>query len=252
MTSYEHKVKNIYLGGPLNYSLLRWPCDEWFHVPLKEERESVLSVWFTKFTFREHLHAPFSWYIANSGNRVNPEEIWQYWTVSPNATSPNGNYVRSLDLCKLDDFVDWWTYGYRCYWYNIRAFKDAPVIPDETRTETLTWKVWYNSTLWLISVLVGTNQYVTMQDKNVWATEVYNYNESTLNNNNRWQYFQRWNNYGFNREGELTTSSTQVNTTGYWPNNQYRSYKFITNTTGSYNRSNPKNDNLRWYTDFNS
>lgn len=258
MVSYEHKVKNIYLGSPYNewtpiipgdYTLLRWPCDEGFHVPLREEWQAVVGTEMTVSQFKTNLHVPIVW-ARNSSNWTWPE-------------SASYSYLRSLTINWLNVYItiinwnntSWYPYmnstNGRKSGFSLRAFRNTPIIPDGTWTETVTGKVWYNSDLWLISILVWTNQYITMQDKNVWATVVWN-DWDTLTNNNRWKYFQRWNNYGFTYWSTWDTSSTQVDASNYWPSNPYSSSTFITPSNSQSDWSSVRNDNLRWYTDFNS
>lgn len=253
MTSYEHKVKNIYLWSPYNegqplipgdYTLLRWPCDEGFHVPLKEELQAIIDVGLTFSQAKVNLHIPIAGgRSAQDGSWINPH--YGYLLSS----SPNGDKICQLYL--NSSYMGITDTTVRSVGMTVRAFRDAPIIPDSSWTETLNWKVWYNSTLWLISILVWTNQYITMQDKNVWATVVYN-DWDTLTNANRGKYFQRWNNYWFTYWSTWDTSSTRVDASGYWPNNPYSSSTFITTPSWTNDRSTVQNDNLRWYTDFNS
>jgi hypothetical protein len=49
----------------------------------------------------------------------------------------------------------------------------------------------------------------------------------------------------------ITTSSSQVNTTWYWPWNYYSSSTFITQSSRPFNWINPANNNLRWWVDGN-
>lgn len=251
MTSYEHKVKNIYLWSPYNewqplipgdYTLLRWPCDEGFHVPLKEEWDAIINAGVTYSQFKTKL------YICNTGGA----RAWDGTWGSTNSTRllSSTTLERNVTVLYLDGAsVDTYSGVTRSQGHPVRWFRDTPIIPDSDWTETFTWKIWHNSELWLISVLVGTNQYVTLQDKNLGATEVY---QGTLNENNRWKFYQRWNNYGFTWNSSGDTSSTKVDASNYWPSNPYSSSTFITTSSNPYDRSSVQNDNLRWYTDFNS
>jgi hypothetical protein len=252
MASYEHKVKNIYLWSPYNewqplipgdYTLLRWPCDEGFHVPLKEEWKAIIDTWLEATPLANKLHIP--------------ADLWKCdWTDAERRDSASNSYQAELWTSSLQTggspliFV-YWTAGiydtkklyFTNTWndaYRIRPFRNMPILPDNTRTETETWIIRYNQDLWLITVLVWTDQYVTLKDKDVGA----------IDSSSRWKYFQRWNNYWFTRGDTLTTSSTQIDASAYWPTNPYSSSTFI--TWRSIFRDNPRNYNLRWYTDFNS
>lgn len=103
--------------------------------------------------------------------------------------------------------------------------------------------IYWSRTDWLISV-VGSNDIITIADKNLWATTVYN-NGDTLTQANMWNMYQWGNNYWFPSTWSVSTSSTQVNASSYWPWNYYSNSNFITNgprENGSYNY------NLRWGT----
>lgn len=131
---------------------------------------------------------------------------------------------------------------------SVRLFYDTYITPDNTRTvEAWTlWGAWifHNSDLWVISVTNGDDKNITMYDKNVWATTVYN-SWDTLTESNCGKYFQRWNYYWFPFTWwTVTTSSTKVNTTWYGWNNPYSSSTFI-KTNANWGRSNPSNNNLR-------
>lgn len=83
-------------------------------------------------------------------------------------------------------------------------------------------------------------------DKNLWATTVWNSGD-TLSEANCWKYYQRWNNYWFPRTWTVTTSSTQVDASTYWPWNYYSSSTFITRSSSPYRWDTTDNWNLRWW-----
>lgn len=102
--------------------------------------------------------------------------------------------------------------------------------------------IYHNASLGLISLSSDWENWTTIADKNLGASEVYNYG-ARLTNNNSWFMFQWWNNYGFLRSGAEDVSSTEVDTTWYWPWNYYSSSTFI---SASSDWSSPSNDNLWW------
>lgn len=104
--------------------------------------------------------------------------------------------------------------------------------------------IYHNPEQWLISLSKDWTNWITIADKNLWATEVYTYN-TTITENNAWKFYQWGNNYGFAWAWSVTTSSTQVNASTYWPWNYYSGSTFIT-YDGDW--SNVQNDNLRWDT----
>ena len=73
-----------------------------------------------------------------------------------------------------------------------RAFVgDTMVWPDISKG----W-VYYNPSLWFISASYDGIDWITISDKNLWATTVFNSGD-TLTAANCGNYFQRWNNYAF-------------------------------------------------------
>jgi hypothetical protein len=111
---------------------------------------------------------------------------------------------------------------------------------------TTAW-IYHNPDLWLISLSSDWNIWITIADKNLWATQVYN-DGDTLSQDNCGYYYQWWNNYWFPFTWSVTTSSTQVDVSTYWPWNYYSSSTFIT-----YNWAWDTTDNwnLRWWVDGN-
>ena len=109
---------------------------------------------------------------------------------------------------------------------------------------TTAW-IYHSPDLWLISLSSDWINWITIADKNLGATQVYNDGEE-LSVNNAWNYYQWWNNYGFPFTWAVTISSTQVNAQNYWPWNYYSSSTFIINNT-TYDRSSVSNQNLWWW-----
>ena len=102
--------------------------------------------------------------------------------------------------------------------------------------------IFHNPSLWLISITDWTDL-ITISDKNLWASNVYNYWD-TLSESNCGKFYQRWNNYWFPFTWATTKSSSQVNAQNYWPWNYYNSSTFI--TVNYWDSS--SNTNLRWGT----
>lgn len=108
--------------------------------------------------------------------------------------------------------------------------------------------IYHNSDLWLISLSSDGSNWITIADKNLWATQVYN-DGDTLSEANSGKYYQWWNNYGFPFTWATSRSSTKVNASSYWPWNYYSSSTFITSSASSdaYWDSSSNSD-LRWWT----
>lgn len=87
--------------------------------------------------------------------------------------------------------------------------------------------IYWNTSSGLISLSSDWENWTTIADKNLWATEVYNYWD-TLSQNNCWNYYQRWNNYGFPFSGGFRVRAWNVDASNYGPwNYYYGSYFFI-------------------------
>lgn len=103
---------------------------------------------------------------------------------------------------------------------------------------TTAW-IYHNSDLWLISLSSDWTNWITMADKNLWATST-----DISIADSYWNYFQRWNNYPFPKWAQQMTSSYRVNAGNYWPWNYYNVWTFIIQTY--WDSSN--NNNLWWWT----
>ena len=137
----------------------------------------------------------------------------------------------------------------KSFWLWIRTFKDTPVVPTSSWTTIFDWSsiaiwawIFHNSTLWLISLSSDWTNWITIADKNLWATTVWN-RWDTLTDANCWYFYQWGNNYWFPHSWSVTTSSTTVDASWYWPWNYYSSSTFIVNDS-KWDKSN--NANLWW------
>lgn len=90
----------------------------------------------------------------------------------------------------------------------------------EVQPITTAW-VYHNEELWLISLSSDWTNWLTIADKNLWATST-----DVSSENSYWNYYQRWNCYWFKKWATITTSSTKVNASSYWPSNYYSDSTF--------------------------
>ena len=219
----------------LDYSAVRWPCDEWFHIPTRDEAQFLLTI-----SQRSDSQLPGTWVKAPNNGFIkfqNPNiyASWTRWTCTASGNTGQDHHTNAYMLCYDNS-------GYmpaqplaptdKSYWCWVRAFKDNPVIPDETWTilwQNLRWAFYWNETLGLITAHnTDTNQYVTLQDKNVGATNV----------GDNWLYFQWGNNQWFT-SASAATSTTKVDASWYEPST-YAADPINT----SYDWSSEENDNL--------
>lgn len=220
-----------------DYSAMQWPCPTWFHIPMSSEWQDVLdiltTIWYDNDTkkglgFVIVLWMPLAWqrdYSTSNPQSQDGSSYWIYWCST--------NNYRCIDIrgtsTQFKNYYQW-------YWYLIRPFKDVAVVPDSSWTkvddyQVAIWWIYRNTTLWLISLSWDWINWITIADKNLWATAVFdntafwtsNYTEANCG-----KYYQWWNNYWFPFTWSVTTSSTQVNASSYWPWNYYNSSTFIT------------------------
>ena len=111
--------------------------------------------------------------------------------------------------------------------------------------------IYRNSVSWVISFQTSAWVGISIADKNLWATTVYN-SWDTYSFSNIGYGYERGNNYGWQYNVNPTnTSNTREDTTWYWPWNYYSSDVFIliSQQEDSYYRwSSANNDDLRWGT----
>ena len=238
-----------------NYSAMQWPCPNGFHVPLTSESTTLVTAlsdlgmdtsnW---ADISQYLKIPYAWYRYYTTGDISQQGVaWWYWASDWYSDS---NY--RLGNCVL--FTSTVLYAnnnqYRTLGLPVRSFKDTPVIPDSwwTQLYAWTWNSWvfHNSTLWLISISSDWTNWITIADKNLWATTVYN-NWDTLSESNCGWYFQRWNNYMFPFTWNITTTYWYVDATNYWPWNYYSDSTFIKSTLSTRDWCYPANNNLRWW-----
>ena len=122
------------------------------------------------------------------------------------------------------------------------------------RQDVQLW-IYHSPDLWLISLSGDWENWITIADKNLWATtvfEVWSWSWTnwwtTVTEANGWKFYQWGNNYWFPLTWATTTSSTQVNTSTYWPWNYYSSSTFITRNSSPYSWQTSTNYNLWWGT----
>ena len=233
--------------GGKDYSAMRWPAPDGFHVPLTEEWQWVKTImdWLGLTTWnnwRINLHMPFSGSRKYStADLINQGSTGYYWSSSP--SSAGSDYARYLYLDSSNVRAN--GSNRRAYGFSVRCFKDSFELPTSSWT-IITWTLWsagifWNQTAWLISITDWTTGY-TIMDKNLWATSVYN-DWNTLTQANMWNMYHWWNNYWFPSTWSVSTSSTQVDASNYWPWNYYSSSTFI---KWSNDWSIVHNDNLWW------
>ena len=250
ITNDEIWLDGTYSGT--DYSAMQWPAPEWFHVPSKDEWVALCWILTSTFwleqdyrTMSNYLKMPMAGLrYYNSADVYNVGSNGRYWSSTP-LDANNAYYLYFYSSYIYPQYSE-----FRAFGFSVRCFKDIPVIPTSSWTTLYDWSsvatgawVFYNATDGLISVSGNWTTWYTIQDKNLWATTVYNQWDTFTDAN--CGYFYQWgNNYWFAHSWDVTTSSTRVDASNYWPWNYYSSGTFITVSSSPYDRSSVKNDNL--------
>lgn len=235
-----------------DYSAMRWPCPEGFHIPLVSERNATydilvwlwisLGLWGAQMTY---LKVPATWayyYWWDSLSWRN--KAWQirccdatanywtiiYWLFSRGASTGSKNYIAA-----------------------IRPRKDVPTIPDNTWTTIFDWSsiaswawIFWKESQQIISLSADGVNWITIADRNVWATQAWTAETSAC----VWKVFQRWNNYWFTYNWDSaptfpSRTSTKIDTSGYWPS-EYSSSTYY-DWWSNQDWSSVVNNDLRWW-----
>lgn len=233
----------------------QWPAPDGFHVPLTTEWQDVYNIWtalggwsrdWTNFGIA--LKLPFAGGRYNSSADVYGQGAHGYYW-----SSSRFNEKRAYTLDFSSTALNPQNNDRRAYGFSVRCFKNSPTVPTSSWTK-LYWTsieagwIFWSSTDWLISLSNDWQTRITIQDKNLGATTVWNSGD-TLSEANGGYYYQRWNNYGFPRTWTIANqSTTQVDASNYWPWNYYSSDTFIKN---SWRWDSTDNWNLWWWEDGN-
>lgn len=104
--------------------------------------------------------------------------------------------------------------------------------------------IYHNEAEGLISLSSDGENWTTIADKNLGATQVWNDGDE-LTQENCWWFFQWGNNYMFPRTWPVNTTTTQINASEYWPSNYYSSDTFF---YWQEDWDSSVNNDLWWYT----
>lgn len=237
ITNNEIWLNGTYEWTIQDYSAMQWPAPSWYHVPLTTEWQAVndirtaLGGWSTDGTnFWIALKLPYAGNRNGSSADVSSQgSDGLYWSSSRNGT--NYAYYLRFNSATLSSQG----YNFRALGLSVRTFKDKAVIPTSSWTK-LYWTsieaggIFWSSADWLISMSSDWQTWITIADKNLWATTVWN-SWDTLSEANCGKYYQWGNNYGFPRTWTIANqSTTQVDASNYWPWNYYSSDTFIKRT----------------------
>ena len=236
------------------YIATQWPCPEWFHIPLSSEWQALYNIFtwlgFTSSSASDWINyfkMPYAWSRKYSdSNTTSQNDRWFYWS------STNSGEYKAYYLFFYASWIFPLYDTYRAAGYSVRPFYNEWITPNWWWQVLYqgSWSAWiyWHKDLWLITASSNGTAWVTIADKNLWATTVYN-SWDELSEENCWGYYQWWNNYMFPWTWTVTTSSTQVDASSYWPGNWYNSSTFITAGVNRWDTTD--NRNLWWWVDWN-
>lgn len=99
--------------------------------------------------------------------------------------------------------------------------------PESTPPVPIATWIYWNQNLWLISYTINGVDWFTITDKNLWASQVYEYWD-TKSQSNCGTFFQWGNNYWFPFwDTSITKDTDTVEVTWYWPSNYYSRNVFV-------------------------
>ena len=232
---------------------MQWPAPDGFHVPLNTEWQAMYDIWTALggwssdwINFWIALKLPLAGDRFRWSSSVSDQGAYGRYRSSTRTNASNA-YSIHFDSSVISPQ----TASQRSNGLSVRCFKNSPIVPTPSWAKLYwmsieSWWIFWSSTDWLISLSSNWQTWVTIMDKNLWATTVWNSGD-TLSEANCGKYYQRWNNYGFPRTWTVTASSTQVDASAYWPWNYYSSSTFITRSSSPYRWDTTDNANLRWW-----
>ena len=171
---------------------------------------------------------PFNWTLTTSTTQVNANTYWPW------------NYYESSTFVKRSGSPYCWDSSKnKNKWWWVSQWTSTKTVPQELQNIYIgeykpinTAGIYHNSTLWLISLSSDWTNWITIADKNLWATQVYENQSDTRTLANCGNYYQWWNNYWFWYGIAFpNTSYTQVDATWYWPWNYYNSDTYVSSSS---------------------
>lgn len=215
-----------------DYSAMRGPCPEWYHVPTYSNILSISNIfgnlWISWSTWVSYLSIPKSWYYWISWGKEHVND-WAYvWTCK------NG-WGWAWNRSWVWNWQDWVPVSSvrTSMWIPVRPFKNIPIIPNNQWNVIYDWSsianwawIFHSPELWVFSLSWNGQDWITIADKNIWATTIYHTGDQ-ISADNSWYYYQWWNNHWFSYNGWFSTSNTQVDVSSYSPSS-YSNNVFIT------------------------
>ena len=212
---------------------MRGPCPKEFHVPLRSEWATLIQTWITLWAWTSTWWADFAAKLKlplagmRYGWNSNPSSQWDigyYYAADANADNNEAYYLEFAS----DYIATAWIP--KASWLSIRAFRNFPVTPNNSWTTIYQWTglagIFHSAALGLISISADGENWITIMDKNLWASETYDSWDSLIEDT-CWKYYQWGNNYWFVFLWTVNVTTIKVDTANYWPWHYYADYKFV-------------------------
>ena len=141
----------------------QWPCPDGYHVPTSTEMGNLMTI--ANWWILDYLKLPKTWYVSYNTQWKSWGQYWYLWTANRGYSA----FISSNSSYRISN----WDVSIWC-WLFIRPFKNEPVTPDASWTTLKSWTWWswiyWKESLWLISASSEWNTWITITDKNLWAT----------------------------------------------------------------------------------
>lgn len=233
---------NITIGS-ICHRDTQWPCPDGFHIPALSEWNSFVSAMNTLWASYIDAKIPLTWKRYTDTTWINAWEGFFHIATPLHTDYATNDAFYRVQVDNWDSYKIKVALASYPDWLPIRPFKDTPVVPDSSWTTLYDWSsvatwawIFHNTTLWLISISANWTDWITIAEKNLWATQVWN-NWDAVTSANSWKSFQWWNNYAFpwiSNEEPITTSSSQWPTwEWYWPWNYYSTSTFYLDSSNT-------------------
>jgi len=221
----------------------QWPCPDWWHIGTQTEWEALktaletLWVW-NKADFMYYLKVPSTYYLDRKWANI-VSKYWpvRFWTSTMTAANKAiCMYVNEKSVLAVAE--DKPANG-----FSIRPFYDDTITPISGSVPLIgslaSWWILWHSGVWVLFISADWTNWITISDKNLWATNVWD----------NWLYYQFWNNYWFT-DTVIETLNGPVDISwmwNFWPGNYFSREYFVKNSSGNNWFTVPNNNNIWWW-----
>ena len=189
-----------------------WTCKEWYiETEIDGESQCIKNTFVVTFDPNEWA---FAWMPVNATKDV---------TFTLNAS---GQFIPDINIQNPNKEKTWITGWMFDGWYFDKTYNIERTWFND---KSLDWKTVYAHWLGFEDKAITLSWITfTIMDRNLWASDFSSgYSYGDTNSNKIWKYYQRWNNFWFQWDGNIVKTWNQVDWDGYWPWNYYYNSTFI-------------------------